>query len=141
MIRVLIADDFPLVRAALAAALGRHPEVEVVATACDGIETLELAHEHRPDVVVLDLRMPRMSGLVALTRLSAELPSARVLLLTACEEPDTVIDAVSAGAAGFVTKRISGAELADAVCAVHRGAPVVSASLTAHLVAGLRRDA
>jgi DNA-binding NarL/FixJ family response regulator len=141
MIRVLIADDFPLVRSALAAALGRHPEVEVVATASDGIETLELAHQHRPDVVVLDLRMPRMSGLVALTRLSAELPSARVLLLTACEEPETVIDAVSAGAAGFVTKRISGAELADAVCAVHRGDPVVSPSLTAHLVAGLRREA
>jgi DNA-binding NarL/FixJ family response regulator len=140
MITVLVADDFPLVRAALCAALGRHPDIEVVATAADGIETLELAHQHRPDVVVLDLRMPRMSGLIALTRLSAELPSARVLLLTACEEPDTVIDAVSAGAAGFVTKRISGTELAEAVCAVHRGDPVVSASLTAHLVAGLRRD-
>jgi DNA-binding NarL/FixJ family response regulator len=141
MVRVLVADDFPLVRDALAAGLGRHPDIEVVATAADGIETLELAHQLRPDVIVLDLRMPRMSGLVALTRLTAELPSARVLLLTACEEPETVIDAVSAGAAGFVTKRISGTELADAVCAVHRGDPVVSPSLTAHLVAGLRRDA
>jgi two-component system NarL family response regulator len=141
MIRVLVADDFPLVRDALATALSRHPEIEIAGVASDGIETLEQAHALRPDVVVLDLRMPRMSGLVALTRLSAELPTLRVLLLTACEEPEIVIDAVSAGAAGFVTKRITGTELADAVCAVHRGDPVVDASLTAHLVAGLRRDA
>ena len=139
MIKVLVADDFPLVRDALASALGRHDDIEVVGVASDGIETLERCHELQPDVVVLDLRMPRMSGLVALTRLTAELPRTRVLLLTACEEPDTVIDAVSAGAAGFVTKRINGAELADAVCSVHRGDPVVDPSLTAHLVAGLRR--
>ena len=92
MTRVLVADDFPLVREALAAALARHPEIEVVGMAGDGVEALELTHEHRPDVVVLDLRMPRMSGLVALTRITAELPRTRVLLLTACEEPDTVID-------------------------------------------------
>ena len=140
MTRVLVADDFPLVREALATALRRHPEIEVVALATDGVEALELAHLHKPDVVVLDLKMPRMSGLVALTKLSSELPSARVLLLTACEEPDTVIDAVSAGAAGFITKRTSGADLIDAVLRVSRGEPVISASLTAYLVQGLRRD-
>src|SRR3954454_24834854 len=140
MTRVLVADDFPLVREALATALRRHPEIEVVAMASDGVEAVELAHAHRPDVVVLDLKMPRMSGLVALTKLSSDLPGTRVLLLTACEEPDTVIDAVSAGAAGFITKRISGTDLAEAVCSVHRGDPVISASLTAHLVAGLRRE-
>src|SRR2546422_7321720 len=89
MTKVLLADDFPLVREALTAALERHPDIEVVAMAADGIEALELAHEHQPDVVVLDLQMPRMSGLVALKRLASELPKARVLLLTACEEPDT----------------------------------------------------
>jgi len=140
MIRVLVADDFPLVRDALAAALRRNSQVEVVGLASDGMEALELAHALQPDVVVLDLRMPKMSGLVALTRLSSELPHVRVLLLTACDEPDTVIDAVSAGAAGFVTKRITGDELAQAVVLVHGGQPVVSPSLTAHLVRGLRRD-
>jgi DNA-binding NarL/FixJ family response regulator len=140
MTRVLVADDFPLVREALATALRRHPEIEVVAMASDGVEAIEMAHAHRPDVVVLDLKMPRMSGLVALTKLSSELPSARVLLLTACEEPDTVIDAVSAGAAGFITKRSSGADLIDAVLRVARGEPVISASLTAYLVQGLRRE-
>jgi DNA-binding NarL/FixJ family response regulator len=140
MVKVLVVDDFPLVREAHAAALARNDQIEVVGEAADGIDALEQAHALQPDVVVMDLRMPRMSGLVALTRLTTELPQVRVLLLTACEEPDTVIDAVSAGAAGFVTKRITGGELADSVMAVHRGEPVVSASLTAHLVAGLRRD-
>jgi|1186.fasta_scaffold21749_2 DNA-binding NarL/FixJ family response regulator len=140
VIRVLVADDFPMVRDALSAALNRHPNVEVAGTAADGLEAVEQAHALRPDVIVLDLRMPGMSGLMALTRLTTELPSVRVLLLTASEEPEAVIDAVSAGAAGFVTKRISGAALADAVCAVHRGEPVIDPSLTAHLVAGLRRD-
>jgi DNA-binding NarL/FixJ family response regulator len=140
VIRVLVADDFPMVRDALSAALNRHPNVEVAGTAADGLEAVAQAHALQPDVIVLDLRMPGMSGLMALTRLTTELPRIRVLLLTACEEPDAVIDAVSAGASGFVTKRISGAALADAVCAVHRGEPVVDPSLTAHLVAGLRRD-
>jgi DNA-binding NarL/FixJ family response regulator len=139
-IRVLVADDFPMVRDALGAALDRHPQIEVAGTAADGLEAVEQAHALQPDVIVLDLRMPGMSGLMALTRLTTELPRIRVLLLTACDEPDAVIDAVSAGAAGFVTKRIGGAELADAVCAVHRGEPVIDASLTAHLVRGLRRD-
>jgi DNA-binding NarL/FixJ family response regulator len=140
VIRVLVADDFPMVRDALSAALARHPQIEVAGVAADGIEAVEKAHALQPDVVVLDLRMPGMSGLMALTRMTTELPHVRVLLLTACEEPDAVIDAVSAGAAGFVTKRISGTELAEAVTAVHRGEPVISASLTAHLVRGLRRD-
>ena len=139
-IRVLIADDFPLVLDALAVALRRRPEIELVGTAADGEEALAKARELQPDVVVLDLRMPGMSGLIALTRLSNELPDTRVLLLTACDDPDAVIDAVSAGAAGFLTKQTNGAELAEAVLAVHRGEPVVSASLTAHLVRGLRRD-
>jgi DNA-binding NarL/FixJ family response regulator len=140
LIRVLVADDFPMVRDALGAALTRHPEIEVAGMAADGLEAVEKAHALRPDVVVLDLRMPGMSGLMALTRLTTELPQVRVLLLTACEDADAVIDAVSAGAAGFITKRTSGAELADAVCAVHRGEPVVDPSLTAHLVRGLRRE-
>jgi DNA-binding NarL/FixJ family response regulator len=140
VIRVLVADDFPMVRDALGAALARHPQIEVAGMAADGLEAVEKARRLQPDVVVLDLRMPGMSGLMALTRLTTELPHVRVLLLTACEEPDAVIDAVSAGAAGFVTKRISGADLADAVCAVHRGEPVVDPALTAHLVRGLRRD-
>src|SRR3954469_8726346 len=140
VIRVLVADDFPMVRDALSSALDRHPHMEVAGTAADGLEAVEQAHALQPDVIVMDLRTPGMSGLMALTRLTTELPHIRVLLLTACDEPDAVIDAVSAGAAGFVTKRIGSAELAEAVCAVHRGEPVVDPALTAHLVRGLRRE-
>jgi DNA-binding NarL/FixJ family response regulator len=138
MTRVLVVDDFPLVRAALAAAIDRHAGIELVGTAADGDEALKLARRLHPDVIVLDLLMPGMNGLVALTHLSAELPDIRVLLLTAHEDPDTMIDAISAGAAGFLTKRASGQELADAVAAVHRGEPVISPSLAGHLIRGLR---
>jgi DNA-binding NarL/FixJ family response regulator len=138
MTRVLVVDDFPLVRAALAAAIDRHPGIELVGTAADGDEALELARRLRPDVIVLDLLMPGMNGLIALTHLSAELPDIRVLLLTAHEEPGVMIDAISAGAAGFLTKRASGEELADAVAAIHRGEPVISPSLAGHLIRGLR---
>lgn len=134
-----MADDFPLVREALVAALGRHPDIEVVGVAEDGVEAVQKAHELQPDVVVMDVRMPTMTGREALGRLNVELPAARVLLLTAHEEPDVVIDAVSSGAAGFLLKRVSGDELADAVVAVHRGEAVIAPELTAYLVRGLRR--
>jgi DNA-binding NarL/FixJ family response regulator len=140
VIRVLVADDFPLVREALVAALNRSDGIEVVAVAEDGAEALAKAREVRPDVVVLDVRMPTMGGREALDVFTAELPETRVLLITAHEEPEVVIDAVSAGAAGFLIKRMSGDELAQAVLAVHRGEAVITPELTMHLVRGLRRD-
>jgi DNA-binding NarL/FixJ family response regulator len=139
MIRVLVADDFPLVREALVAALGRDPRIEVVATAEDGAEALDKARELRPDVIVLDLRMPGMSGMTALAHLTAELPDVRVLLLTAAVDREVVIDAISTGAAGYLAKRVSGDELADAVAAVHGGEVVITPSLMAHIVSGLCR--
>src|SRR3954470_9095449 len=137
MTRVLVVDDFPLVRDALAASLKR-AGIDVVGTAGDGEEALDLARRLCPDVIVLDLMMPRMTGLMALTHLSAELPQVRVLLLTARDEPEVIIDAVSAGAAGFLTKRACGAELAAAVRAVHRGESVICPTMAGHLMAGLR---
>src|SRR5213595_947656 len=112
-VRVLVVDDFPLVRDAMAASL-RRAGIDVVGVASDGEEALDLARRLRPDVIVLDLMMPKMTGLMALTYLNAELPDVRVLLLTAREEPEAIIDAVAAGAAGFLTKRATGAEVAAA---------------------------
>jgi len=138
MIRVLVADDFPLLRDAVVAALGRSDDIEVVGTAADGEEAIEQARELRPDVIVLDVRMPAMSGVTALSHLSADLPDTRVLLLTASTERDLVIDAVASGASGFLSKSTSGDELAAAVKAVHRGEAVISPSLMAHVVTGLQ---
>src|SRR4051794_3129752 len=121
MIRVLVADDFPLVREALIAMLGRDPGIDVVATAEDGADMLNKARALRPDVVVLDLQMPGMSGMTALCRLTAELRGVRVLVLTAAVDPELVVDAASSGAAGYLDKGVSGEELVAAVAAVPRG--------------------
>jgi DNA-binding NarL/FixJ family response regulator len=138
--RVLVADDFPLVRDGLAGALVRDPDIEVVGLAVDGVDALEKARALRPDVIVLDLRMPRMSGLMALTHLRAEVPDARVLVMSKQATAEAVIDAVSAGAAGFVGKEVTGDELRAAVRAVARGDAAMSPELVAHLMRGLRRD-
>jgi DNA-binding NarL/FixJ family response regulator len=141
VIRVLIADDFPLVREGLAAALRRDGEIEVVGLAADGEEALEQARTLRPDVMLLDLRMPRMSGLVVLAHLSGESHGVRVIAISASIDSRSVLDALSAGADGYLTKHIEAGELCAAVHAAHRGDPVLSPMLTRHLVEDLRERA
>lgn len=99
MIRVVVADDNPVVRAGLRVLLGGRPDVEVVAEAADGAEAVAAAAEHRPDVVLLDVRMPGTDGLTALPRL---VPVAPVLMLTYSREPETVHEALRLGAAGYL---------------------------------------
>src|SRR4051794_25222799 len=140
MTKVLVADDFPLVRDGFAAALVRDPSIKVVGFAEDGVDALEKTRALQPDVLLLDLRMPRMSGLMALTQLTAEMPQVRVLVVSDLERDDTVIDAVAAGAAGFISKHITGAELCEAVHAVKRGEAAISPDLLGHLMRGLRRE-
>jgi DNA-binding NarL/FixJ family response regulator len=140
MTRVLVADDFPLVRDGFAAALARDPSIKVVGFAVDGVDALEQTRALRPDVVLLDLRMPRMSGLMALTQLTAEMPSVRVLVVSDLECDDSVVDAVAAGAAGFISKHITGDALCEAVHAVTRGEAAISPDLLGHLMRGLRRE-
>jgi len=120
-IRVLVADDHRIVREGLVRLLEESGECEVVAEAADGLETLRRARESLPDVVVLDLAMPRLGGLEALRRLRRELPRARVLVLTAHDEEEYVLPAVAAGAAGYLLKDAAATELLAAVRAVHRG--------------------
>jgi DNA-binding NarL/FixJ family response regulator len=140
MTKVLIADDFPLVRDGFAAALARDPSIKVVGFAADGVDALEQTRALRPDVLLLDLRMPRMSGLMALTQLTAEMPSVRVLVVSDLAADDSVIDAVAAGAAGFISKHVTGDELCKAIHAVNRGEAAISPDLLGHLMRGLRRE-
>jgi DNA-binding NarL/FixJ family response regulator len=140
MTKVLVADDFPLVRDGFAAALARDPSIRVVGFAVDGVDALEKTRALKPDVLLLDLRMPRMSGLMALTQLTAELPSVRVLVVSDLERDDSVVDAVAAGAAGFISKQITGAELCAAIHAVKRGEAAISPDLLGHLMRGLRKE-
>lgn len=121
MIRVLIADDHTLVRESLVGLLQSDPGVQVVAQAADGMQALERAMATRPDVVVTDLSMPGLNGVEVVRRLCESLPDARVLVLTMHQEDEYVLQAVRAGASGYLVKDSAAAELLAAVHSLHAG--------------------
>jgi DNA-binding NarL/FixJ family response regulator len=133
-IRVLVAEDHPLVREGVIRALSHDSAIEVVGAADNGVLAMELALELEPDVMVLDLRMPDLGGAGVLERLRNELPDTRALVMTADESPETLIDAVAAGAAGYLTKRTSGEELRQAVITTYGGGSVITPELAGHLL-------
>jgi len=120
-IRLLIADDQTLLRDSLAVFMETKADIEVVGQAADGVEAVELARRLRPDVILLDLVMPRKDGLAALKEILADDPATRILVLTSFSEEDQVFSAIKAGALGYLLKDISAPELLQAVRAVHRG--------------------
>lgn len=120
-IRVLIADDQALIRRGMAMLLGAAPDIEVVDQAADGVEAVELARRLLPDVVLMDLHMPRKGGVLATREISATLPHTRVMVLTTFDRDDLVFDAVRAGAQAYLLKDASEEEVLDTVRAVHRG--------------------
>ncbi len=120
-IRVLIVDDQPLVRRGLALMLSLEADMEVVGEAGDGIEAVEQAKRLRPDVVLMDLHMPRKGGVAATREITASLPQTHVLVLTTLEAEQTVFDALRAGALAYLLKDATEAEVVETVRAVHRG--------------------
>ncbi|MFJ1864691.1 response regulator [Streptomyces sp. NPDC088097] len=134
MIRVLIADDQPLVRRGLALILAPHPDVEVVGEAGDGAEAVALAPVLRPDVVVMDIRMPVLDGVGATVELARIRPAARVLALSTFDMDEYVVAALRAGAYGFLPKDVSPEELIAAVRTVHAGEAVVAPRLLTRLI-------
>ena len=137
VIRLLLADDQALVRGALAALLDLEPDLEVVAEVGSGDDVLPAAHEHRPDVALLDVEMPGLDGIDATRVLRAAMPEVRVLIVTTFGRPGFLRRALQAGADGFVVKDTPARQLADAVRRVHAGLRVVDPVLAADsLVAG-----
>jgi DNA-binding NarL/FixJ family response regulator len=136
MITVALADDQALVRAGFRALLNGEDDITVVAEAADGEEAVELARRHRPDVVLMDVRMPRTDGLRATARLSADptLTRTRVIVLTTFELDEYVFGALRAGAAGFLLKDVEPADLVDAVRIVAAGDALLAPRHTRRLI-------
>jgi len=133
-IRVVVADDFPLVREGVVRALNADAAIEVVAEADNGHDALRLAAELEPDVMILDLRMPDLGGLAVLDKLRTSHPAIRTIVMTANEQAGTLLDAIAAGAAGYLSKRTTGEELRQAVITAHGGGSVITPALASHLL-------
>ena len=136
MTRVLLADDQALVRAGFRALLDAQPDIEVVAEAADGEQAVELARRERPDVVLMDVRMPRMDGLEATRRITSDpsLPDVRIVVLTTFELDEYVFGALRAGASGFLLKDIDPPDLLSAVRVVGAGDALLAPRLMRRLI-------
>lgn len=136
-VRVLIADDESLVRRALSVFIEDDPGVSVCGVATNGAEAVALAAQLRPNVVLMDLQMPRMSGIEAIRRISAELPAIRVIALTTFGTIEPVLAALHAGASGYLLKDTDPEDIISAIREIHAGGGVLSPGVTAHLLASI----
>jgi len=139
-IRVLLVDDHTLFRSGIKSLLQRNEAFEVVDEAGDGLEGIKRARSHKPDVVLLDLHMPGISGLEAVKVIAEEIPEARVLMLTVSEDAQDLMEALRAGASGYLLKNIETDALIDAIRRAADGESVVSPQMTAQLIQGVRNQ-
>jgi DNA-binding NarL/FixJ family response regulator len=137
-IRLLIVDDHPIVRDGLRAVFDGDPDFDVVGEAGDGAEAVDTATALRPDVLLMDLRMPRMSGVEAIKALAQRAPTVRILVLTTFDTDADVLPAIEAGATGYLLKDAPRAELVRAARAAHRGESVLAPSVARRLLSKVR---
>jgi DNA-binding NarL/FixJ family response regulator len=137
-IRVLVADDQTLVREGLVTLLGLIPGIEVAGAARDGEEAIELAASLRPDVVLMDLRMPRVDGVEATRRLAGAGPTPRVVVLTTYADDESIFAALQAGALGYLTKDSGADDIARAIRTVHAGQALLEPAVQRRLIESLR---
>ncbi|TMR24993.1 response regulator transcription factor [Nonomuraea turkmeniaca] len=138
-VRVLLVDDQELMRQGLRKLLEIEDGIEVVGEAADGVSALAATRENRPDVALVDARMPRMDGVELITRLTAEHPSVAAIVLSTFDEDDYIFGALRGGAVGYLLKDCSPDELVAAIMRASRGETVLSSPVAARLVANLRR--
>jgi DNA-binding NarL/FixJ family response regulator len=138
-IRVLLADDQELVRAGFRMILEDEPDIEVVGEAADGREAVDAARRLRPDVIVMDIRMPVMDGVEATRRLADADPSARVLVLTTFDADEQVVEAIRAGASGFLLKDVTPSEFVKAIRIIASGDALIAPSVTRRLLGRFAR--
>jgi DNA-binding NarL/FixJ family response regulator len=139
-VRVVLADDQRLVRESLSTLLGLLAGIDLVASASNGEEALALADEHRPDVVLMDLRMPRLDGIEATRLLRERRPEVRVIALTTYADDESVLGALRAGARGYLTKDASSDDIRNAILTVAAGEATLDPSVQHHVVAALASE-
>lgn len=137
--RVVVVDDQRLIREGIASLLGLQDGVDVVGTAADGREAVEVALRTCPDVVLMDVRMPGMDGVAAVAELRTKSPSCRVVMLTTFDDQDYVVRALQAGAAGYLLKDLPSRDLAAAVKLAHAGVLPLDPAVVARLTAAMPR--
>jgi len=139
-IRVLVVDDHVLLREGIASLLGNESDMQVVAEATNGRESIEQFRKYRPDVTLMDLQMPGMSGMDAITAICGEFPGARIVVLTTYSGDVQVVRALRAGARGYLLKSLLRNELLDTIRAVHAGQKRVPPEIAAEIVEHTTRD-
>jgi DNA-binding NarL/FixJ family response regulator len=140
-IRIVVVDDHPLARAGIGVLIAGESDMVLVGEAADGREAVEQFRVHRPDVTLMDLQLPQMSGLDAMAAICAEFPEARIIALTSYTGDVHVVRALQAGASGYLLKGTLGKELVEAIRAVHRGRKALSPELSFELAEHGRQDA
>jgi NarL family two-component system response regulator LiaR len=139
-IRILVADDHAVVREGLRALIETEPGMELIGEAADGVEAVRQARALEPDVILLDLVMPRKGGIEAIREIKQETPSVRILVLTSFAEDDKVFPAIKAGAQGYLLKDASPRELLGAIRDIHRGEPSMHPTVARKLMLELQRS-
>lgn len=141
MIRVLSVDDHPLLRDGIAALIGNQSDMELVAEASNGLEALEQFRKHRPDITLMDLQMPEMSGIDAISSIRGEFPDARIIVLTTHAGDVQISRALRAGARAFLLKGLLRKELLETIRAVHAGQKRLSSEVAAEIAEHVTDDA
>jgi DNA-binding NarL/FixJ family response regulator len=133
-IKILLAEDHKIVREGTRQLLEQSPDMEVIGEASDGMEAVQLAADLHPDVIVMDVRLPRLNGIEATQTITLRFPEIRVLILSAYDDDSYVFPLLEAGASGYLLKTASGVELAEAIRQVHAGQKALAPRITAKLV-------